>query len=73
MMKKTRFIDTILHINPKCNFVFVVIDNNVSYKHFEISKCEHFLYIKLNVKPEYDWSHSYLNFEQIFKCVEENT
>jgi len=59
---QNKFIETILKINPKCNFHLVIIDNNKSNVN-SITKSDHKLYIKLNVENPAisDWTTSYLN------------
>ena len=68
-----KFIQTILKINPKCNFNIVVIDNNKKNDNV-IIKYENCLYIKLNVyNPSVpDWTKSFLNWEKIFLDIENN-
>jgi hypothetical protein len=66
-----KFIETILDINPNCNFAIVIIDNDKE-NNSEFFKYEHCLYIKLNIPPESDWTTSYLNWEKIFSFIENN-
>lgn len=69
-----KFIETILNINPKCNFTLIVIDNNKK-NDTNIFKDKNLLYIKLNIeasntKP--DWETNFLNWEKIFLDIENN-
>ena len=74
-----KFIETILKINPKCNFNIVVVNNNKDNQ-TEIVKSNRCLYIKLNIDtpPNPDWSQTFvwtqsiLNWEKIFLDIENN-
>ena len=67
--QKKLFIETILNINPDCDFTLVsVIDDCVN----EINKGERFIEFKLirkfNKYPD-DWSTSYLDWNTVFKTI----
>jgi hypothetical protein len=66
---KQKFIEIILKINPNCNFTLVSI--NTSCKEKTIIKSDYYLEINLIDKllPNSDWTHSYLDWEQIFKDI----
>ena len=66
-----KFIETILKINPACNFALVVIDNHKE-NDIGILKTDHCLYIKLNIEqsPKTDWQRNYLDWENIFSEIE---
>lgn len=70
------FNETILKINPNCNFALVIVDNNKLNKpnDVELVKYDHCLYMGLNIdKPEQeDWTSSYLNWKKIFLDIENN-
>lgn len=73
--EREQFIETILKINPKCNFALIVIDNNKENScENEILKYEHCLHIKLNIVAPItrDWTLTYLNWEKIFLDIENN-
>jgi hypothetical protein len=72
--EKNKFIRTIQKLNPKCNFVLVVVDNNIDNKESMV-KSDHCLYIKLNIAPpnNNDWTKSYLDFPNLFSIIESNT
>ena len=67
------FIDTILKINPKCNFTLVIIDNNKE-NYAGIFKYKYCLYIKLNIDIPIipDWTTNFLNWNNIFQDIENN-
>jgi hypothetical protein len=71
---RQEFINTILRINPNCNFTLIIIDNN-KLNNASILKYDHCLHIKLNIDPptEPDWTTSYLNWEKIFVDIENNS
>ena len=75
---REKFIETILKINPNCNFALIIIDNiynaNDTNNTNNILKYEHCLYIKLNInKPQNsDWHTDYLNWTKIFLDIENN-
>jgi hypothetical protein len=68
-----KFIETILKINPDCNFAIVVIDNNKENTEI-ILKYDHCLYMKLNIDTPTtpDWTTEHLNWEKIFLDIENN-
>jgi hypothetical protein len=70
---RQKFIETVLAINPKCNFALIVIDNDKANEE-EIVKYEHCLHMKLNIeKPATaDWTEDYLNWKKIFVDIENN-
>jgi hypothetical protein len=68
-----KFVETILKINPDCNFAIVVIDNNKE-NNVCILKDDHCLYMKLNIDeptPQ-DWTTEYLNWDLLFLEIENN-
>jgi hypothetical protein len=69
---KKRFIETILKINPQCNFALVVIDVNDYIN--GISKIDHCLDIKIanDIKRYTEWTTSFLDWKQIFIDIENN-
>ena len=71
---RNKFIETILKINPNCNFTIVVINNNKTNDN-GIFKYKNCLYFKLNINPtiSIDWTKTYLNWEKIFLDIEKNT
>jgi len=68
-----KFIETILKINPSCNFLLVVIDNHMENKPV-ILKTDHCLYIKLNKERPVNanWCQDYLNWENVFVEIEKH-
>lgn len=70
---RQKFIETIFKINPNCNFVLIVIDNN-SENDISNIKYDHCLYINLNfdipIIP--DWTTEYFNWSKIFLDIENN-
>ncbi len=72
---KDAFINTILTINPTCNFTLVSI--NIKQDTHSINQSEHFLEMNLTHKPTQtecnDWTTSYLNWKTIFKTIVDMT
>lgn len=67
------FIDTILKINPKCNFALVIIDNN-TINTPGIIKYDHCLHIKINypIPSTYHWTKEHLQWGKIFSDIKNN-
>jgi len=70
---RKQFIETVLAINPKCNFALIIIDNDKNNEE-QIIKYEHCLHLKLNIeKPQVsDWTEEYFNWGKIFIDIEHN-
>jgi hypothetical protein len=66
-----KFIDTILKINPNCNFSLVVIDNDKANDVGSL-KYHHCLYLTFNIDNPVapDWKTDFLNWDTIFKDIE---
>ncbi len=65
--QKKLFIDTILKINPNCNFALVSVFEALVY---EMNESEHFFEFKITSKSnknQDDWTSSYLDWGKVFK------
>jgi hypothetical protein len=70
--QKKTFIESVLQINPNCNFTLVSI--NINQNTYVINKSNYFLEINLTDSPtksqtEKDWTTSYLDWKAIFKTI----
>jgi len=72
--EKNIFIQAIQKINPDCNFILICVAPNQEVDC--IIKEEYYLEIKLSDKTDNrdpnDWMTTFLNWEKIFKDIEEN-
>ena len=68
-----KFKETILKINPNCNFTLVIVDNNKE-NNVSIEKYDRCLYIKINNENTIlsDWTTEYFNWDKIFLDIENN-
>jgi hypothetical protein len=73
---KEAFIETILKINPNCNFTLVSI--NIKQNTYFVNQSKYFLEINLTYNPtqvecDNDWTTSYIDWNFIFKTINELT
>jgi hypothetical protein len=71
--QKELFINTILKINPSCNFSLVSVTEGSDY---EINKSERFIEFKITnntKKNQDDWTSSYLDWGKVFTTLSRET
>ena len=70
---RQKFIETVLAMNPTCNFALIIIDNDKDHEE-GLVKYDHCLHMKFNIeKPTTaDWTEDYLNWKKIFVDIENN-
>jgi hypothetical protein len=71
--EKKLFIETVLTINPNCNFTLVIIDTTKGIN--SIIKEDHCLYINIIELPKTkknDWTTNHFNWKKIFADIDSN-